>query len=98
MATIQVPCDDPNGSTYKLAKIKDKVKFVTVGGSCDFVSFDFVPPAPQFTHRDPPSGGGKSITYDYDGTALPVTGAPFTYSTTAKKIKLGNGTGVIKNN
>ena len=41
------------------------------------------------------NGVGASVSYSYDGTAIPDSGYPFEYTTTAPQ--LGNGSGTIKN-
>jgi hypothetical protein len=93
MATVNLPC--VGTGTYNIKKIKDKVTFGTQG-KCNFISFEFDPPAPAaFTGRDPKTGGGPTISYQYKGSAIPKGGYAFTYRTDSP-VK-GNGTGVIKN-
>jgi hypothetical protein len=41
------------------------------------------------------SGVGASVSYSYDGTAIPDGGYSFEYTTTTAK--LGNGSGTFKN-
>jgi hypothetical protein len=96
-ARINVPCNG-NGGTHTVAKIPDKITFGT-SGNCTFTSFQFVPvdPAPGFSNRQPATGGGATVSYDYDGSAIPGAGYAFSYVTTAMAAA-GNGTGVIKNN
>jgi hypothetical protein len=96
MATVDLPCD--GSGEYKIKKVKDKITFGTKG-KCNFVSFQFVPkdPAPGFSNRQPPQpAGGATISYDYDGSAIPAGGYTFEYKTDQKQ--QGDGTGVIKNN
>ncbi len=66
-------------------------------GNCKFTSFKFTPtnPPPGFGPPQPKSGTGDTVTYDYDGSAIPPDGYTFEYATDAPW--LGNGTGVIKN-
>lgn len=95
---INVPCNG-NGGTSTVSKIPDTITFGT-SGNCTFISFQFVgytPPslAPGFSNRQPPSGGGATISFDYDGSQMPANGFSFSYSTTTPAE--GNGTGVIKN-
>ena len=93
MATVHLPCD--GHGTYKIKKIKDKITFDTQG-KCNFLSFEFDSPAPaSFTDRDPKTGGGKTISYQYSGSGIPEDGYPFTYRTDSPM--KGNGSGVIKN-
>ena len=92
---INVSCDG-NGGTHKITKVHDTITFGT-SGNCTFISFAFVPVEPPqgFSNRQPASGGGAAISYDYDGSPIPAAGYTFRYSTDAPL--LGNGTGVIKN-
>jgi hypothetical protein len=94
-ARINVPCNG-DGGTHSLAKAPDKITFGT-SGNCMFVSFKFegVDPPPGFSNRQPASGGGATISYDYDGRPIPDPGYVFSY-VTDKPVE-GNGTGVIKN-
>ena len=96
-ARINVPCNSPNGGTHTVDKIPDKITFGT-SGNCTYLSFQFVPvdPPAGFSNRQPPSGGGATISYDYDGSPIPAAGYEFEYVTTGMKMQ-GNGTGVIKN-
>jgi hypothetical protein len=96
-ARINVPCNG-NGGTHKINKVPGTITFGT-SGNCTFTSFQFTPvdPAPGFLNRQPPSGGGATISYDYDGSAIPAAGYSFSYVTTTMAAE-GNGTGVIKNN
>jgi hypothetical protein len=92
---INVPCDG-NSGTSSIDKIKDTIVFGT-SGNCKFTSFGFdyaggLPPG--FSNRVPSSGGGDTISYEYDGQPIPTGGYGFHYSTGPK---LGDGTGVIKN-
>jgi hypothetical protein len=97
---INVPCNG-NGGTNSVNKIADTITFGT-SGNCTFISFQFngyAPPnyPPGFSNRQPPSGGGATISYSYDGSQMPANGYSFAYTTTEQAM-LGNGTGVIKNN
>jgi hypothetical protein len=93
---INVPCNG-NGGTHQISKVADTITFGT-SGNCTFTSFQFTPvdPAPGFSNRQPSSGGGATISYNYDGSAVPAAGYSFSYDTTAMPAA-GNGTGVIKN-
>ena len=92
---VNVKCKGDNG-TLNIAKLPGTIVFGT-SGNCKFTSFKFVPvePAPGFSNRQPASGGGPTISYDYDGSPIPPTGDKFDYAT--DEPILGNGTGVIKN-
>lgn len=94
---INVPCNGSNGGTHSIDKVPDKITFGT-SGNCTYVSFRFAPvdPAPGFSNRSPTSGGGATISYDYNGSQIPTAGYTFEYVTDSMKM-LGNGTGVIKN-
>ena len=94
-ARINVPCDG-NSGTHTVSKVRDKITFGT-SGNCTFTAFQFVPtdPPPGFSGRQPKSGGGATISYDYDGSPIPGTGYGFSYVTDTPDA--GNGTGVIKN-
>ena len=92
MATVNLPC--AGRGTYNINKIKEKVTFGTQG-KCNFISFEFDPPAPAFSDRDPKTGGGPTISYQYDGSPIPQGGYAFKYRTDSPV--MGNGTGVIKN-
>jgi hypothetical protein len=93
-ARINVPCNG-NGGTQTLNKVAETVTFGT-SGNCTFVSFQFTPvdPPPGFSNRQPATGGGATISYNYDGSPIPAAGYTFSYVTGAAA---GNGTGVIKN-
>ena len=94
-ARVNVPCNG-NGGNNTVNRVPDKITFGT-SGNCTFISFQFVPvdPPPGFSNRQPASGGGATVSYDYNGAAIPSPGYSFTYVTTDPKA--GNGTGVIKN-
>ena len=94
-ARINVPCNGNNG-TSTVAKIPDKITFGT-SGNCTFINLHFAgtDPPPGFSDRQPPTGGGATISYQYDGSPIPTGGYSFSYSTTSPAA--GNGTGVIKN-
>jgi hypothetical protein len=94
-ARINVPCDGSSG-THTIANIRDKITFGT-SGNCTFIGFQFVPTDPPqgFSNRQPASGGGATVSYDYDGSPIPSPGYAFSYVTNAPAA--GNGTGVIKN-
>ena len=94
MTDINVECKGDNG-TIRVDKVKAKLKFGTKG-NCKFLNFGFDGGTPkEFTDRDPPTGGGDKISYEYSGKDLPIDGYKFSYSTDAPP--LGDGTGVIKN-
>jgi len=94
LTRINLPCD--GYSTHTIGKIKDTIVFGT-SGNCKFTSFKFVPnnPPPGFGPEQPPSGTGDTVSYTYDGSAIPEGGYTFEYTTDSKQ--QGNGTGVIKN-
>jgi hypothetical protein len=70
-------------------------------GSCTFTSFNFTGGTgspyypPGFSNKVPLNGVGASVSYDYDGTAIPDSGYPLEYTTTTPS--LGNGSATIKN-
>jgi hypothetical protein len=92
---INVPCKGGH-TVHTVRKAKDTIVFGT-SGNCKFTSFKFVPddPPPGFGPRQPPSGSGDTVSYEYDGRAIPTDGYTFQYATDSPP--LGNGTGVIKN-
>jgi hypothetical protein len=92
---VKVPC--AGNSTRKINKMKDTVIFSTDAKCSPFKSFDFVGNPPCFNNRNPPAGGGDTISYDYDGSPIPENGYTFEYVTSGE-VAQGNGTGVIKNN
>lgn len=94
-ARINVPCNG-NGGTHTINKVADTITFGT-SGNCQFLSFEFTPndPPPGFSNKTPSNGSGATVSYDYDGSAIPANGYSFSYRTDSKA--LGNGTGVIKN-
>jgi len=94
-ARINVPCTG-NGGTHTLSKVQNTITFGT-SGNCTFKGFQFVPvdPPQGFSNRQPASGGGATVSYDYDGSAIPSPGYQFSYVTDVPAA--GNGTGVIKN-
>ena len=95
-ARINVPCNG-NGGTSKVNKVAETITFGT-SGNCTFVNLQFTPvdPPPGFSNRQPPTGGGATISYSYDGSPIPDAGYSYSYVTTTAAA--GNGTGVIKNN
>ena len=93
---INVKCDGDAGIS-RVPKVKDTIVFGT-SGKCKFIGFDFDGATyPRgFSNRQPTTGGGATISYDYDGsTVIPDKGYAFSYATDGPA--LGNGTGVIKN-
>lgn len=96
-ARINVPCQSGNSGTHSIGNGPNKITFGT-SGNCKFISFKFVPvdPPPGFSNRQPPSGGGATVSYDYLGSPpIPSGGYEFEYVTDTPPA--GNGTGVIKN-
>lgn len=100
--TIKLPCGG-NGGTEKIPKAADTITFET-NGNCTFTGFDFTPPAgntddpyypPGFSAKVPLDGVGASVSYGYDGTAIPDAGYEYTFSVTSPK--RDNGSGTIKN-
>lgn len=96
MATrINVPCNG-NAGVVTVSKVNETITFGT-SGNCTFINFSWDDPQPTcFSNRNPATGGGATISYDYDGSAIPATGYGFSFSVTTPAA--GNGTGVIKNN
>jgi hypothetical protein len=90
-----------NGSDQKkfITPAADTIEFVT-NGSCKFTSFNFTGDSgnpyypPGFSNKTPANGAGASVSYSYDGTAIPHGGYPFEYTTDTPE--LGNGSGTIK--
>jgi hypothetical protein len=95
-ARINLPCNG-NGGTNNIAKIRETITFGT-SGNCTFTSFQFSPndPPPGFSNKQPSNGVGATVSYNYDGSAIPAAGYQFSYNTTGN-LKAGNGSGVIKN-
>ena len=93
-ARINVPCNGNAGNNV-VNKVADTITFGT-SGNCKFISFQFTPtdPAPGFSNKTY-SPDKSTVSYDYDGSAIPASGDFFTYTTTTAAA--GNGTGVIKN-
>lgn len=97
---INVPCNG-NGGTHSIKKQAETITFET-SGSCTFTSFDFTGGSgspyypPGFSNKCPSDGVGASVSYSYDGTAIPGGGYTFEYMTDGS-LKLGNGSGTIKN-
>lgn len=97
MTKFTLPCNGNSGDHH--APKAGTVTFDT-GGQCKFTAFAFETNNPNgyppgFSNRQPKTGGGPSISYDYDGTPIPATGYRFDYWTDSPM--KGNGTGVIKN-
>ena len=82
------------GQKKSITKAADTIEFVT-NGSCKFTSFNFTGVAPGFSNKNPANGAGASVSYSYDGTAIPHGGYPFVYTTDTPEE--GNGSGTIKN-
>src|SRR5215467_8206197 len=76
-ARINVPCNGDNG-TSTVAKVAEKITFGT-SGNCKFINFQFEPvdPPPGFSNRQPVSGGGATVSYEYDGSTIPTNGYGF---------------------
>ena len=97
---INLPCDG-TGEIKKIRKEADTITFET-SGSCTFTSFNFTGGSgdpyypPGFSNKNPSDGVGSSVSYSYDGSAIPDAGYTFEY-TTSTSPKLGNGSGTIKN-
>ncbi len=93
-ARVNVPCNG-NAGNNTVNQIPDKITFGT-SGNCTFISFQFVPtdPAPGFSNKQVASNG-STVSYDYNGAAIPAGGYEFSYVTNTSAA--GNGTGVIKN-
>lgn len=99
MATkFKLECTGSNADSKIPKKVKDTITFETKSGCTRFTSFNFTttpnPPA-GFSQRDPATGGGTTISYEYDGSDIPADGYPFEYGTDSPA--LGNGSGTIKN-
>ena len=97
---INLPCDG-NGGNQSIKKEAETIKFET-SGNCEFTSFDFTGGSgspyypPGFSNKCPSDGAGASVSYSYDGSAIPSGGYTFEYTTDSSP-KLGNGSGTIKN-
>jgi hypothetical protein len=96
VTVIVVPCSGGNIIETRIPQKAHKVAFIT-DGACHITDVRFTTEAHRFTNRDPASGGGNCISFQYDGSQIPSQstdkGAVFNYSTPPR----GNGTGVIKN-
>jgi hypothetical protein len=96
---INLPCNGDGGNN-SISKVADTITFETSGG-CLFTSFNFTGGTgdpyypPGFSNKSPSDGTGESVSYSYDGTAIPEAGYPFDYTVTTPK--RGNGSGTIKN-
>ncbi len=96
---INLPCNG-SGGNKTIKKEADTITFET-SGSCTFTGFNFTDGSgnpycpPGFSNKTPSNGVGASVSYSYDGTAIPDGGYSFAYTTTAPE--LGNGSGTIKN-
>jgi hypothetical protein len=96
---VHLPCNG-SGGIKKIEKKSDKIEFEPKG-SCTFTSFNFTGGTgspyypPGFSNKTPLNGVGASVTYDYDGTAIPDSGYPLEYTTSTPS--LGNGSATIKN-
>jgi hypothetical protein len=97
---INLPCNGDGGN--KTIKAESETITFETSGSCNFTSFNFTGGTtdpyypPGFSNKTPSDGAGPSVSYSYDGTAIPPAGYSFDY-TTDGSAKLGNGTGTIKN-
>jgi hypothetical protein len=85
-------CSGDSGDVH-VGKKPDTVTFTCPASCLPLKSITPDPPAPGFTHKVTNPDG--SISYDYDGRAIPSAGYPFSYQT-SEKAMAGNGTGVIK--
>jgi hypothetical protein len=96
---INLPCSG-NGGTEKIPKASDTITFET-SGNCTFTGFNFTGGTgdpyypPGFSNKTPADGVGASVSYSYDGTAIPDAGYTYEFSVTTPK--RGNGSGTIKN-
>jgi hypothetical protein len=91
MSKIYLPC----GGGYKAHKIHKTPHTITFvpDGSCKLTAFRFTKNAGAFKKH-----GGAEFEYDYDGSAIPATGAEFSYGTDATATATtSNGSGVIHN-
>lgn len=97
---VNLPCDGTGGNKT-IKKEADTITFET-SGSCTFTGFNFTGGSgdpyypPGFSNKNPSNGVGASVSYSYDGTAIPDSGYQFEYTTNTSP-RLGNGTGTIKN-
>ena len=96
---ISLPCNG-SGGNKSIKKEADTITFET-SGSCTFTGLNFTGGTgspyypPGFSNKNPADGVGASVSYSYDGTAIPDSGYPLEYTTTAPQ--LGNGSATIKN-
>ena len=95
---ITLPCrgKDVNAGDWPIKRVQQTLHFHT-DGRCKFTDLHFDPPNnPQPQNFKPPvaDAGGKTISYDYDGSNIPTTGYAFKY--TNDDPNDGNGSGVIK--
>jgi hypothetical protein len=97
-----LPCRGDKVDTGKwpvvVANIKQQKLHFHTDGRCKFTDLYFDQPnnpyPPGFSNRQPPTGGGEMISYDYDGTPIPDPGYKFIYENDYPQD--GNGSGVIK--
>jgi hypothetical protein len=96
---VNLPCNG-DGGNKSIPQSSDTIRFET-SGSCTFTGFNFTGGSgnpyypPGFSNRTPSDGVGSSVSYSYDGTAIPAAGYPLAYTTTSPI--LGNGSATIKN-
>jgi hypothetical protein len=96
---VNLPCSG-DGGNKKIEKKSDTITFET-SGNCTFTGLNFtggtVNPyyPPGFSNKNPADGVGASVSYSYDGTAIPDSGYRLEYTTTSPQ--LGNGSATIKN-
>ena len=84
---INLPCNGDAKDKW-IKKEADTITFET-SGTCTFTGFNFTGGTgnpyypPGFSNKTPSDGVGASVSYSYDGTAIPDGGYPFEYTTTA---------------
>ena len=101
---VNLPCPGDGQKTGKW-KVIDKKQTQTqtlrfhTDGRCKFTDLHFDDPnnpyPPGFSNRQPPTGGGEMISYDYSGTPpIPDAGYYFIYNNDYPQD--GGGGGIIK--
>jgi hypothetical protein len=97
MARFNVRCNG-NNPPNNIPKVRDTITIGT-SGNCTFKDFNFKgtgnPYYPQGFSNKVMASDGSTVSYEYDGTDIPVDGYEFEYSTNTP-IE-GDGTGKIKN-
>ena len=102
MTTKTVPCGGGNLGEIRIPKGHKNTITWRKQGTCTLEDLVFLDSGNNpirtpacFDNRQPPSGGGDTISLDYVG--LPIPEAGYTYLVTTTSPAMGNGTGTIRN-